>query len=262
MTIANISDIPTYNHVLPAAPSELITGPIEPVWALAGQVVANDEKTLASLEIEDRTAREGIILNRLNVALLRINIEALQATANELRAIQTGVSRKLTIGLIEEIAVEAAASPDPAATAARLAEERFAALPYDTVDAWIKTEWATYATTSPELVLGRARASLDSVAQKSNRLVSQDTAAAIVAARVTYDRLNPIAPQIAAALARLIDANRASTTTDIWTVRQVTLAGELRQLLLDTADKQGRVKLLNTKAAFAKAGIRLESGEP
>ena len=117
------------------------------------------------------------------------------------------------MGLVEEIAVDALASHDPAANAARLAEARLSLLPYNTVDAWMKGERATLATANPNLVLGQVRATLDPIAEKNGGLVDQRTAAAVVAARVARDGIYPVAPQIAAALAQIIDAKSTGSTT-------------------------------------------------
>jgi subtilisin family serine protease len=221
--INNRNELPVYDHRLDARPSELLTGPIEPVLLLADQVIANDAKTLADFAIQDRTTREEIINHRLAAALLRTDVDAVKAAASELRAIQDRGDRKLTMGLVEEIAVDALASHDPAATATRLAKIRLSLLPYDTVDAWMKAERATLATANPNLVLGQVRLTLDPIAEKNGGLVDQRSAAAVVSARAARDRLYPVAPQIAAALAQIIDANSTGSKTDIWATRQVTL---------------------------------------
>ena len=223
MIINSRNELPVYDHRLEARPSELLTGPIEPVLLLAEQVISNDAKTLADYAIHDRTTREEIINHRLAAALLRTDIDAVKAAASELRAIQDRGDRKLTMGLVEEIAVAALASHDPAATAGRLAEARLSLLPYNLVDAWMKGERAALATANPNLVLGQVRTTLDPIAEKNGGLVDQPTAAAVVAARAARDRLYPVAPQIAAAMAQIVDANSTGSTTDIWAARQVTL---------------------------------------
>lgn len=227
MIIRNRSDLPVYNHRLVAPPSDLLTGPIEPVLSLADRIIANDAKTLTDFDIQDRTTLEEIIGHRLAAALLRTDVKVVKAAASELRALQDRADRRLTMGTIEEIAVEAAASPDPTGTATRLAETRLSALPYDIVDAWMKAERAILMTTNPDLVLGRVRASVDPIAERNNGLVDQEVAAAIVAARATRERLCPVGRQIGAVLAHIIDANSTGTAADIWATRQIALDGTL-----------------------------------
>jgi subtilisin family serine protease len=218
-----VGELPTYNHHLSVAPSAMLTGPLEAVLALADQVLANDAATLAAYDIRDRTAREEIFGHRMQAALLRGDVAGVKAAAADIREIQDRPDRKLAMGMIEEMVVEAFQSTTPEANVAELVRERFCALPYPTIEAWVKVERAAYATSTPDLILGRVRNTLDQTAEKSAGQIDQAAAAAIVAARVNIQFTCRVASEIATELGRIIDVNGDVETNDIWPSRDVIL---------------------------------------
>ena len=221
--ITSINDLPAHNYPLSGLPSELLTGEIEPVIALANQIVADDSATLAKFAISDRATLEDMIRVRLGLALLENDLPGVTRAAQDLRDVQSREDRRLTVGVIEEAVGEASASADPSSTVYNLLKARLGAVPYLQIDAWLKGERATYALANPDVVIGRTREDTDTIAKRGDGKVSRATAASIVAARADLDRFYPIAPQIAKALGEIIDANSHQTTADIWAERDVVL---------------------------------------
>jgi hypothetical protein len=259
---SSVGELPTYNHHLSVAPSAMLTGPLEAVLALADQVLANDGATLVAYDIRDRTALEEIFGHRMHAALLRGDVGGVRAAAADIREIQDRPDRKLAMGLIEEAVAEAFQSTTPGATAAELVRERFSALPYPTIETWIKRERAAYATSTPDLILGRIRSSLDQTAEKCAGQIDQAAAGAIVAARANIQFICRAAPEIAAELGRIIDVNGDVETNDIWPGRDVILRDSAKATPIAIAVWDSGVDL-NLFKATPDRGLAIDSeGRP
>jgi len=248
--VTNASELPSYSYDLPAAPSVLLTGPIEPVLALAEALAADDARTLAQFDIQDLATREAILSRAIAAALLRGDVAAVRTHTAQLRAIQERADRKLTAGLVAEIAVEACASDDPAATATRLADDRLKALPYAQVDSWMKQQRASLSTVNPDLAVGAFRQQIDPIVAGNGGKVDQDLAGTIVGARASQECSMRLAPQLAAAFGRVIDAQAAAApAVDIWADRQVTLTEAMHGKPLTVAIWDAGVDMSLFKAA-------------
>jgi hypothetical protein len=222
--VTSANQLPVYSYQLPAAPSALLEGPVEPVLALAEQLLRDDAKTLAAYEISDLSTREEMLGRRLSIATLKRDLATVRATGAELRAIQQREDRKLTAGLVSEIIAESCAAGDPPATVAALVPARLGSLPWAQVDSWMKQTRAGFSTANPGLIIGSFKQQLDPVVAKNGNKVDMGMAAGIVAARMALECRFPVAAAMDAAIGKVVEAQTAATPTiDIWKDRQVML---------------------------------------
>jgi hypothetical protein len=226
--VTGANQLPVYNYQLSAPPSALLEGPIEPVLALAEQLLRDDAKTLAAYEIADLSTREEILGRRLAIATLKRDVATVKATAAELRSIQQREDRKLTAGLIGEIIAEGCASKDPAATIKALVPARLGDLPWAQVDSWMKQTRAGFSTANPGLIVGTFKQQLDPVVAKNGNKVDMSTATSIVGARMALQCRLPVAAAMDAAIGEVISKHAAATpAVDIWKDRDVVLTSSM-----------------------------------
>jgi hypothetical protein len=226
--VTGADQLPVYNYQLPAAPSALLEGPIEPILALAEQLLRDDAKTLAAYDISDLSTREEILGRRLAIATLKRDVATVKATATELRSIQQREDRKLTAGLIGEIIAESCASSDPTASVNALVSTKLGGLPWAQVDTWMKQTRAGFSTANPGLIVGSFKQQLDPVVAKNGNKVDMSTATGIVAARMALQCRLPVAAAMDAAIGEVISKHAAAAPAiDIWKDRDVVLTSAL-----------------------------------
>jgi hypothetical protein len=222
--VTRADQLPVYSYQLPAAPSVLLEGPIEPVLSLADQLLRDDAKTLADYEISDLSTREALLGRRMTVATLKRDVTTVKATAAELRSIQQREDRKLTAGLVGEIIAESCASKDPTATVNALVPARLGGLPWAQVDTWMKQARASFSTANPGLIVGAFKQQLDPVVAKNGNKVDIGTASSIVASRMALQCVLPVATAMDAAIGTIISRQAAAAPViDIWKDRDVVL---------------------------------------
>jgi len=248
--VRSANDLPVFNYTLPAAPSAMLEGPIEPVLALADAIARDDAKTMAEYEIADLSTREAMISRRISAALLRRDVAEVTRLVAALRAIQERPDRKLTAGFVTEIVAEACVAADPGATATRLADERLPKLPWAVVDTWMRSQRAGLSTANPGLVSGSFKAQLDPIVAGNKGVVDMSLASGIVAARAALLCNFQVAPQLAAAFGRVIDKQAsAAPAIDIWKERQIDLAATAKAKPVTVAIWDSGVDLSLFKAA-------------
>ena len=226
--VTSSKQLPVYNYKLSAAPSALLEGPIEPVMALADQLLRDDETTRAKYEIKDLSTLEEMLGRRLVVATLKRDVATVKAAAAELRSIQQREDRKLTAGLVGEIIAESCASKDPAATVNSLVPARLGALPWSQVDSWMKQTRAGFSTANPGLIIGSFKQQLDPVVAKNGNTVDMGTAASIVATRMALQCRLPVSAAMDAAIGTVISKQAAAAPAiDIWKDRDVNLTAAM-----------------------------------
>ncbi len=222
--VTRAEQLPVYSYQLPAAPSVLLEGPIEPILSLADQILRDDAKTLAAYDIADLSTREGLLGRKITVAALKRDVATVKATAAELRSIQQREDRKLTAGLVSEIIAESCASNDPEATVNALVPARLGTLPWAQVDSWMNQTRASFSTANPGLIVGAFKQQLDPVVAKNGNKVDMGTASSIVASRMALQCVLPVAAAMDAAIGTIIAQQAAAAPDiDIWTERDVFL---------------------------------------
>jgi hypothetical protein len=217
--------MPVYEYALTALPSTLLTGPMPPIAALADEIGANDETTCERYEIVDRAAREGIVVRKMNAALLKGAAATVTRCAAELRTLQDRPDNRLTAGILQEIIAEAQHATDPAAAAVIAAKTRVESLPFDEIEPWLRQTVSALRNSNESLLIGMAKQHLDLVAERNGRKVDHETASNLVGARAMLERQLPLAPLIAEVLEATISARASDYPSDnIWLEREVDLS--------------------------------------
>ncbi len=222
--VTSANQLPIYSYQLPAAPSAMLEGPIDPILALAEQLTRDDAKTLAGYEISDLSTREEMLGRRLMIATLKRDVATVKATAADLRGIQQREDRKLTAGVIGEIIAESCAAKDPAAAVSSLVPARLGGMPWSVVDSWMKQTRAGFSTANPGLIVGTFKQQLDPGVAKNGDKVDMGTAASIVATRMALECRLPVAAAMDAAIGSVISKQAAAApAVDIWKDRDIVL---------------------------------------
>lgn len=223
--IERADQLPARAYPVAVKPSLLIQDP-KATDALATALRKDIEADLRDYDIEDRATRIGFLGTLATIAVLQGRLDDALRLSAQAKELQEKPALKLIAGLNLRALVESKRAPAGKEGEAFLAAFRkeLAALPYEQVQAELKTMKARAEVMSPALVLGMAEERLD-VAAKGGSL-PQDLATAAIGSAYTLREVIPLKPQMVAALSEVVDAHTVDKP-DIWAARNVTLgAGE------------------------------------
>jgi subtilisin family serine protease len=222
--IERADQLPTRAYSLTVKPSVLIQDP-KATEALASALRKDIEADLRDHDIEDRATRTGFLGTLAQIAVLQGRFDDALALAAQVKELQEKPALKLLVGL--QLRPLVASKRAPAASRADVYLEEFrkalAALPYEQVQAELKSMKGQSEVISANLIVGMAEERLD-VAAKGGSL-PQDMAAAALRSAYSLRELVPLKEQTVKALAEVIDAHK-SEKPDIWVARSVTLGAE------------------------------------
>ena len=223
--IERADQLPTRAYPVPMKPSLLIQDP-KATDALATALRKDIEADLRDFDIQDKATRIGFLGTLAVIAVLQGRLDDALALSAQAKELQEKPALRLLAGIQLRPLVESKRAPAGKAGEAFLVAFRkeLAGLPYDQVQAELKTMKARAEVMSPTLVVGMAEERLD-VAAKGGSL-PQDLATAAIGSAYTLREAIPRKAQIVTALSEVIDAHRTDKP-DIWPARNVTLgAGE------------------------------------
>ncbi len=222
--IERADQLPPRAYEVPMKPSALIQDP-KATAALAAAVRKDIEADLRDFDIEDKATRIGFLGTLTQVAVLEGRLDDALSLSAQAKELQEKPALKLISGIQLRPLVVAKRAPGDKAGEVFLAAFRkeLAALPYDQVQAELKTMKARAEIISPALVVGMAEERLD-VAAKGGSL-PQDMATAAIGSAYTLREFIPLKTQIVTALSGVIDAHK-SEKPDIWAARSVTLGAD------------------------------------
>jgi subtilisin family serine protease len=222
--IERADQLPTRAYSLTVKPSVLIQDP-KATEALASALRKDIEADLRDHDIEDRATRTGFLGTLAQIAVLQGRFDDALALAAQVKELQEKPALKLLVGL--QLRPLVASKRAPAASRADVYLEEFrkalAALPYEQVQAELKSMKGQSEVISANLIVGMAEERLD-VAAKGGSL-PQDMAAAALRSAYSLRELVPLKEQTVKALAEVIDAHK-SEKPDIWVARSVTLGAD------------------------------------
>jgi subtilisin family serine protease len=222
--IERADQLPTRAYSLTVKPSVLIQDP-KATEALASALRKDIEADLRDHDIEDRATRTGFLGTLAQIAVLQGRFDDALALAAQVKELQEKPALKLLVGL--QLRPLVASRRAPAASRADVYLEEFrkalAALPYEQVQAELKSMKGQSEVISANLIVGMAEERLD-VAAKGGSL-PQDMAAAALRSAYSLRELVPLKEQTVKALAEVIDAHK-SEKPDIWVARSVTLGAD------------------------------------
>ena len=223
--IERADQLPTRAYPSTMKPSALIQDP-KATDALASAVRKDLEADLRDYDIEDRATRIGFLGTLGQIAVLQGRLDDALALSAQARGLQEKPALKLLAGFQFRPLVASLRAPAASRTDVYLSEFRkeLAALPYEQVQAELKSMRASFEVMSPNLIVGSAEQRLDPAAKGGS--LPQDMAWAAIRSAYTLREQIPLQAQTVKALAEVIDAHRTEKP-DIWAARNVTLgAGE------------------------------------
>ncbi len=223
--IERADQLPTRAYPVAMKPSALIQDP-KATAALATALRKDLESDLRDYDIEDRATRIGFLGTLTQIAVLEGRYDDALALSAQAKELQEKPALKLLSGLLLRALVASKRAPVEKRGDAFLAELRreLAALPYDQVQAELKSMKGRAEVVAPNLVVGMAEERLDAAAKDGS--LPQDMATSALGSAYTLREVIPLKEQMVKALSEVVDAHRTEKP-DIWAARNVTLgAGE------------------------------------
>lgn len=234
--IERAADLPSHTYAVPATASALL-GDSAGFVALMAKLEADLRGDLAAYDIGDRATLKSYYGTLQDLALERGRYSVALAYRDSVRGIEDKPALRYTDGLGLAALVAMHASPPDSAGAVFRArfEQELGALPWDTVQAEIRSMKGFLDIASANRVLGRVRMSIDPAAQ--NGEISLELAQQLVAARVALDVWLPRHQEMEDVLGAIVAAH-TTVKADIWAARDVTLAGRtgLKPVLIGVWD--------------------------
>jgi subtilisin family serine protease len=222
--IERADQLPPRAYKVSMKPSLLIQDP-KATDALATALRKDIQADLRDYDIEDKATRIGFLGTLTSIAVLQGRLDDALRLSAQAKELQEKPALKLISGIQLRPLVAAKRAPRGKGGEVFLAAFRkeLAALPYDQVQAELKTMKARAEIVSPTLVVGMAEERLD-VAAKGGSL-PQDMATAAIGSAYTLREFIPLKTQIVTALSEVIDAHKTDKP-DIWAARNVTLGAD------------------------------------
>jgi subtilisin family serine protease len=221
--ITSADDLPRHTYVVPQSATRLLEDDAQ-FAALAVKLAADLRENLERYEIADRATLKQFYSTLGSLALLEGRHDVALAYADSVRNIEDKPGLRALAGTLER-ALAAAARGAPAEreqlfrTAFRA---EVAALPYDVVQAELRSLKGRMEFVSPGIVSGAVQSLVEPAARSGE--ISGELAARIVEARFYLRVLQPFQATAAAVLGEVIAAH-ATEKPDIWAARAVSLDG-------------------------------------
>jgi subtilisin family serine protease len=223
--IERADQLPVRAYPVPMKPSALIQDP-KATEALAAALRRDLEADLREYDIEDKATRISYLGTLAQIAVLQGRLDDALALSAQVKALQDKPSLRYLSGILIRPLVASKKAPEASRANVYLADFRkeLAAVPYDQVQAELKSMKAGFETMSSNLMVGMARERLDPAAQGGS--LPQDMAIGAVSTAYRLREFLPLRDQTVKALAEVIDAHKTEKP-DIWAARNVSLdAGE------------------------------------
>ena len=227
--ITSAEQLPRRQYAIPRLPSELIDAPREELKAVAEAVDRDLANDLATLDIQDRATRTGMLGARAQLAAFRGDLPAARALLLEIRAQQEKPADKLTSGVAMVNLIDAQLAggslDEQRARLRKSLGEAYGAMPWDVVGDNIKGAKGGLELMSREVVVGSIRTSLDPAAKNLGLNVPTGIVTAIVSVRNQLEQVLPFRDDIVAVMQSLVDRNQVAKV-DRWSQRLVALPAD------------------------------------
>ncbi len=221
--VERADQLPSHSYAVAMAPSALVRDDAG-MTAFADSVRADLEADLAAYDIREPTALRSYYRALGTIAMLQHRTDDALRYEDLARPLEEKPAERMLSGMIVRALVTAErAGPSAAAQAfsAGLAME-LSRVPYDSVQAELKTLRARAEFLSPAIVEGQVAAAIDPAARGGR--ISKDLALQLLELRYVLEDVLPHRDELVRQLAALIDAHR-SEKPDIWGARDVSLEG-------------------------------------
>jgi subtilisin family serine protease len=221
--IQSADELPRHTYPVPESATRLVEDDAQ-FAVLAAKLAADLRGDLAKYEIGDRATLKGYYGTLGSLALLAGDHAAAQAYADSVRAVEDKPALRLLAGTLERSL--AATARAPASERERAFEAAYrreiGALPYDVVQAELRTLKGSTEMVSPGLLMGLVHALVEPAARSGE--ISRELADRVVQARTYLTVLQPYQDRMVAVLSETIAAH-AVEKPDIWGAREVSLDG-------------------------------------
>jgi subtilisin family serine protease len=225
--VNSANDLPRFSYPVSTPPSTLLLADDATFNAFAKSVLRDVDSVLREYAIEDKATLRMLYAARLNVQLLNNENEDALSTIDQLRALQEKPAARAATGLLDRALIEARVAAHQSAGDAflRVFETRFKAnlnaTEWKLIQDRVKGIKGSLEISTPDLMVGSQRQSLDPAAAKSNS-VDLSGAEMLIEDRVYIKVIYPLKSKALPILADFIAAHNIRKP-DIWEAREVTL---------------------------------------
>jgi hypothetical protein len=224
--VTSADQLPRRSYVLPRLPSELLDAPKAELDAVVEAVDRDTAEDLATLDIQDRSTRTGMLLARAQFAIHRGDFAGAREFLREARAQQEKAADKLAMGVAMEAILETrirGGSPDEQAARLEAAlESTWGGMPWSVVGDNLRAAKGAFELMARNATLGSVQATMDPGAKNLGLNVPGATAIGIVSIRTQFEHMLPFKEVMVGVLQKLVDRNTAARN-DVWSQRLVTL---------------------------------------
>ncbi|HYC37931.1 MAG TPA: S8 family serine peptidase [Usitatibacter sp.] len=224
--ITSADQLPRRQYTIARLPSELIDAPASEIDAVAAAMDKDLAQDLATLDIQDRATRTGMMMARAQFAIHRGDFAAAQSILREVRSQQEKAADKLTSGTsMENILAARMRGGSLEQQRAQVREslaQAYGAMPWDVVGTNLKSAKGGLELMSKPVMIGSVRTNLDPAAKNLNLNVPGQLVVTIVAIRNNLEHVLPFRDDIVSVMQNLVDRNQVARV-DRWSERQVVL---------------------------------------
>lgn len=225
--ITKLDELPQHTYPADVKVSELLESR-EKLCVLAEALRKDVEGDLAKYAIDDPTTLQNMHGTLMTIDLFEENYEDALKRMEQIRALESKESKKLTTGLETRAFIaalkEVDRKADPEAFAKAYARElaaRTGKLPWELVQDQIKQNKGRAEIMSANLLRGMVQGQMDPVVAQTGELSAEMAGGVIGMYTLIHERL-PLNPETVAVYQKLIDSH-TSVKADIWAARSVTL---------------------------------------
>jgi subtilisin family serine protease len=219
--IDRADQLPLHSYAVPKAPSALLHDQTA-FAALADSLRADLEADLAAYDIGDAAALRSYYRALGTIAMLQHRPEDALEYEDRARPLEEKPAARILSGLTLRplIAAEKAGASGAAQAFSKAFAAELARMPYEQVQAELKTNRARLETLSPAFLEGRAASEIDPAARAGR--ISKELALQLVNMTFALQHVLPYRDEMVRQLSALIDAHRVEKR-DIWAARDVSL---------------------------------------
>ncbi len=236
--ITKLDDLPRYTYHINGKAVDFLKDDAA-VMKLADEVKRDLEKDLATYDIEDKTTVQGYYSSLGTIALLKGDYDTYMDYLKKRRELEDKDASRLTMGLFTEAMIKAKKQGDANFEAnfkdelAKLVNP----LPYEVVEANIKSAKGSSEIASENLVLGGIESGIQPVLDKSNGELSRDIAEGLLGSAYTLRIYLPYKNIMTEVYSAYLDKHNV-VKADIWQEREVDLtnAKDLHPVILAVWD--------------------------
>ncbi len=225
--ITSADQMPRRQYQISKLPSELLEAPKSEVMAAVDALDRDLAEDLATLDIQDRATRTGLIGARAQIAAFRGDFAAAQAFLADVKSQQEKEADKLTSGTTMTSILAARRQGGPVeAQRAKVKQDlarAYGEMPWTVVGDNVKNAKSGLELMSRDVVIGSVKAGLDPAAKNLGLNVPAGVVTGIVSIRNSFDHVLPFRDDVVAVMQDLVTRNQVAKV-DTWTQRLVTLS--------------------------------------